>query len=334
MADSSFDYAVHPLAILNISDQFTRMRVQNTVTASPGLVFGALLGIQSGRRVEIFTSFEVQVHAPQFTVDTELLKTRLEQYKEVFPEYDFLGWYSTSVQSPTAREVHLHKQFMGFNELPVHARLDPSLLGTKALPFYLYESATDSTTGELSLVEVPVKVETSEPERIAVEGVTKEVAAGAGAEGALIQHLSSQSSALAMLHTRIQAILAYVKQVQAGALPPDHDLLRQVASIVHRLPTISSPEFSEALAKEHNDILLAMYLAIMTKTTQATNQMVNKHLQTQSTSGAAGGMLPGHHGGPFGGRGMRGFGGSSSGGGRNARASVMAALHGGATPWS
>ncbi|KNE58892.1 hypothetical protein AMAG_04430 [Allomyces macrogynus ATCC 38327] len=62
--------------------------------------------------------------------------------------------------------------------------------------------------------------------------------------------------------------------------------------------------------------------------------MVNKHLQTQSTSGAAGGMLPGHHGGPFGGRGMRGFSGSSSSGGRNARASVMAALQGGATPWS
>lgn len=50
------DIVLHPLVILNVTDHFTRQRVNND---APQRVLGALLGIQQGRRVEIHTSFEL-----------------------------------------------------------------------------------------------------------------------------------------------------------------------------------------------------------------------------------------------------------------------------------
>jgi COP9 signalosome complex subunit 6 len=46
---------LHPLVIINISDHFTRAKIRNLASR----VFGAMLGIQEGRNVEIFNSFEV-----------------------------------------------------------------------------------------------------------------------------------------------------------------------------------------------------------------------------------------------------------------------------------
>jgi len=53
----SLNVQLHPLVILNISDQWIRSRVQNNVD-NPRVI-GALLGIQTGRNVEIMNSFEL-----------------------------------------------------------------------------------------------------------------------------------------------------------------------------------------------------------------------------------------------------------------------------------
>ena len=62
MADQesgALQLTLHPLVIINISDHFTRGRCQ---TSSPSpRVFGALIGAQSGRHIEIANSFEVKV---------------------------------------------------------------------------------------------------------------------------------------------------------------------------------------------------------------------------------------------------------------------------------
>lgn len=58
---SSVSVSLHPLVVMNISDHYTRVRVQtgdNTVR-----VYGALLGRQKGRSVEICNSFELVVES-------------------------------------------------------------------------------------------------------------------------------------------------------------------------------------------------------------------------------------------------------------------------------
>lgn len=46
-----------------------------------------------------------------------------------------------------------------------------------------------------------------------------------------------------------------------GELPLDHSLLRQVSSLVRRLPAIDSAHFREEFLTEYNDTLLMTYLA-------------------------------------------------------------------------
>ena len=51
------DIILHPLVILNVTDHFTRQKVNND--NKPQRVIGALVGVQTGRKVEIHTSFEL-----------------------------------------------------------------------------------------------------------------------------------------------------------------------------------------------------------------------------------------------------------------------------------
>jgi COP9 signalosome complex subunit 6 len=55
-ADAS-TFILHPLVLINISDHFTRQKVQ-TKTANPRVI-GALLGQQRAKTVEMFNSFEL-----------------------------------------------------------------------------------------------------------------------------------------------------------------------------------------------------------------------------------------------------------------------------------
>ncbi|ORZ31360.1 maintenance of mitochondrial structure and function-domain-containing protein [Catenaria anguillulae PL171] len=279
---------------------------------SSGVVHGAILGTQAGRRVELVTSFEVKVHLlpagaldnAKYQLDIDLF-TQRSRSQDCLPGTRLLGWYATTITDPLAQDLDLHRQFMQFNELPLYARLDPTLLlmpsktaaathgpdgaTTVRLPFIVYEGLLDPHSGDVTFAEVPIKVETGEAERVAVAGVAKDAGTGGGASGPLIAHLTSQRNALDMLQVRIKALLAYVDAVRAGTVPADHALLRQIASVTHQLPSISGPQFAEQFAKDYSEVLLALYLAVMTKTTQKTNDLVDRHVEATANQSVGGG---------------------------------------------
>ena len=55
---SGLTFKLHPLVILNISDHHTRVKAQRNGIATR--VLGCVIGIQTGRTVEIFNSFELK----------------------------------------------------------------------------------------------------------------------------------------------------------------------------------------------------------------------------------------------------------------------------------
>ena len=72
---------LHPLVIINISDHFTRARVENPKANPNPRVIGALLGVQNGRNIEISNSFELVYHTLEgnIVVDHEYMKSKQEQ---------------------------------------------------------------------------------------------------------------------------------------------------------------------------------------------------------------------------------------------------------------
>lgn len=58
------------------------------------------------------------------------------------------------------------------------------------------------------------------------------------------EHLTAQHSAIKMLHSRVKLVLEYVRAVQAGKLPINHEVLREAHSLSHRLPVLQTDRFT------------------------------------------------------------------------------------------
>jgi len=275
----ALNVALHPLVLINISDHFTRTKVSSK-NANPRVI-GALLGVQTGRNVEIFTSFELVFNTNEglIKLDLNYLKAKQEQFRKVFPTYDFLGWYSTGIEAQVY-DIDIQKQVLEFNESPLYLVLNPHVSPTaKELPITIYESELHVINDKPTMMfaKTSYKIETMEAERISVDHVAHVTPGSGDTDGSrLITHLTSLHNAIKMLNLRIKIIQQFLRSIQKGDIPKDHGLLRQVASLCNRLPAINTNNFKEDFLNEYNDALLITYLATITKGTSSINELVEK----------------------------------------------------------
>ncbi|KAG5598061.1 hypothetical protein H5410_039293 [Solanum commersonii] len=117
----------------------------------------------------------------------------------------------------------------------------------------------------LFLSKQSYQIETVEAERISVDRVAHlKPSDGGSAATALAGHLTGIHSAIKMLNSRIRVLHHYLLAMQKGDIPCDNSLLRQVSSLLRRLPTIESEKFRDDFSMEYNDTLLVSYLAMFT----------------------------------------------------------------------
>jgi len=269
---------LHPLVIVNISDHWTRMKVQSK-KPNPR-VLGALVGIQTGRNLEIFNSFELPYDTKDnsIIVKAEYLNNKAEQFKKVFKDYEFMGWYSTG-QGAVPADMEIHKQISEFNENPLYLHLNPIIAtAQRELPISIYESelrVVDETPTQL-FVKVPYRIETGEAERISVDHIARITPSGGGSGSALVSHMTAVHNAISMLTQRIKILVVFLEATKAGKIPVDHGLLRRVQSLVNQLPAIDTAQFQQEFINEYNDALLITYLASMTKGANTINEMIDK----------------------------------------------------------
>ncbi|GAA5954381.1 hypothetical protein JCM8115_004569 [Rhodotorula mucilaginosa] len=330
--------ALHPLAILSISEHYTRTAIQakytGDVSGPAPVVVGALLGTLNGRELEVVNSFELVVDPADNALDHAYLVTRRDQFKQVFPTFDFLGWYSIG-QQPSPKDTALHQQFLEYNESPVFLQLSPASTDAaptttgggegqegkekeKDLPLAIYESVVELVAGEAkpTFVPVPYEVVTGEAERVAVEGVSKpEAGADGGAQGNLIVALTTQRNALQMLADRVRVIVEYLSALSQDKVRRDDETLRMIASLAGTLPaavaqTLPVGEASDATLRkvgggelelefmtEYNDVLLTTYLSALTKQLETANALLDKQLLLVSGQSSGGKGEGGGHGG-------------------------------------
>ncbi|KAK6149487.1 hypothetical protein DH2020_017012 [Rehmannia glutinosa] len=275
-SSSGLTFKLHPLVIVNISDHYTRVKSQSlpppatphsalngadTSSLSPPppppRVFGCVIGVQRGRIVEIFNSFELLYDPTTHSLDRAFLEKKQELYKKVFPNFYILGWYSTGSDAQES-DMIIHKALMDINESPVYVLLNPSINpAQKDLPVTIYESV--------------------EAERISVDHVAHlKPSDGGSAATQLAAHLTGIHSAIKMLNSRIRVLHQYLLAMQKGDIPCENALLRQVSSLLRRLPAIESEKFQDDFLMEYNDTLLITYLAMFTNCSSTMNELVDK----------------------------------------------------------
>ncbi|KAG1716328.1 hypothetical protein ID866_812 [Astraeus odoratus] len=215
------------------------------------IVLGALLGTQNGREVEIVNTFELATEAGNSDmVDHGFLVQRRDQYKQVFPSLEFIGWY-TVASTVTSRHIALHEQFTGYCSTPLllvlqcSADSSSSDITGQALPFKAYEPSVeirDKKTRSV-FIEVPFKVETGEAERIAVDWTAR----GGGGSTSCQAH-------------------------------KDHTTLRSLTALIASLPASENNGFREEFDTEYEDVQLTAFLSVLTKSTNILNDLVDRHL--------------------------------------------------------
>lgn len=79
---ASVTISLHPLVIMNISEHWTRFRAQH---GEPRQVYGALIGKQKGRNIEIMNSFELKtdVIGDETVINKDYYNKKEQQYKQV-----------------------------------------------------------------------------------------------------------------------------------------------------------------------------------------------------------------------------------------------------------
>ncbi|CAO2842749.1 unnamed protein product [Amaranthus hypochondriacus] len=131
LSNGGLTFKLHSLVILNISDHFTRIKSQLQHSSSvsnggdsspPPRVYGCVIGIQQGRTVEIFNSFELLYGSLTNFFDPGFLEKKQELYKKLFPNFYVLGWYSTGIDAQES-DMFIHKALIDINESPGYVLL-------------------------------------------------------------------------------------------------------------------------------------------------------------------------------------------------------------------
>ncbi|KFM70548.1 COP9 signalosome complex subunit 6, partial [Stegodyphus mimosarum] len=175
----SVSVSLHPLVIMNVSEHWTRVKAQEGTAQQ---VIGALIGKQKGRNIEIMNSFELMCDRIEghILINKDYYTSKEQQFKQVFSELDFLGWYTTG-DTVNESDIEIHKQVCEINESPLFLKLNPVGRHTE-LPVSMYESVIDLVSGEATMlfVELSYTLATEEAERIGLDHMARMSANEAG----------------------------------------------------------------------------------------------------------------------------------------------------------
>ncbi|EEH56608.1 uncharacterized protein MICPUCDRAFT_40181 [Micromonas pusilla CCMP1545] len=148
-------YKVHPLVLVEISDYFTRTKMNiDPPEAEPDRLIGCLLGTQTPREVEINSSFECLYARPDgangaIELDWKFLSEQKDRYKQTHAKLEIVGWYSTGEALDPVVDVAVTRALAsrGVAESPVFMLYDPYLNDKKAEAYERAKQAASSAGG-------------------------------------------------------------------------------------------------------------------------------------------------------------------------------------------
>ena len=157
------------------------------------------------------------------------------------------------------------------------------------LPITMYESVIDLVGGNARMLFVKLKytLATEEAERIGLDHMARITGGSGGTKGEdddsavatqskVADHVIVQHSAIKMLASRVRLILDYVKAVEAGELPHNHEVMREAKALAARLPVLEADRFRPEFYTQCNDAALLTYLGVVMKSCNNMNQFINK----------------------------------------------------------
>jgi len=288
---------LHPLVIMNIADHQARHVAEAAQydPKNPPRVMGAVFGVQGKAGVEIMSSVElpyslddekqIRINDDAFAEDTDL-------YKQIYPEHELLGWYSTSSQIESF-DMPFHRRFSEYTEAPLYLRMDPKVRSdAKALPVTVYraELRTEKNQNRTVFAELGFKVLSDPSERLTIDHIIQdkdEVTKGS----AVVPAVDTLKNAMSALRARIAVLVEYLDFVEKEKEEANLEILRSIESVCSRLPIMTNDKFNQDFYDEMSDGMMMTYLASMTKAAAKVSTVLDLNDSLMESKGGRGGRL-------------------------------------------
>mmetsp|Transcript_14196 Transcript_14196/g.42315 ORF Transcript_14196/g.42315 Transcript_14196/m.42315 type:complete len:287 (-) Transcript_14196:81-941(-) len=263
---------LHPLAIVGISDHFTRVKMGGSRAPADSPVFGLLFGAQKDLDLRVVDAIEL-ARTAEGGLDHDFLAKQVELYTDVYEDRELVGWYALAAEAD-AGHLRLHGEFLRYNEAPVLLLMDPRPdPDAKGLPLTCLEHEVRVVDGapRTLFAAVPFQLETLQAETIAMEHVARQ---GPGdGEAALDAHADAVDASLKTLGARVRALSA---RLRAGGAP-DLALLRKLGALADAV-SLESGALERAALRDYNDALVVGYLAAATQNAAAVHDLADKFM--------------------------------------------------------
>ena len=165
------------------------------------------------------------------------------------------------------------------HESPLFLQMNPGAKNLNNIPLSMYESIIDIVGGEARMLFIKLSYElaTEDSERIGLDHVARISSTNETNQSKVSENLMVQHSAIKMLASRIDIILEYVRAVEKGELPFNHEILREAKALADRLPILESNErFTPEFYTQCNDVALMTLMGTIHKSCNDLVQFVNK----------------------------------------------------------
>jgi COP9 signalosome complex subunit 6 len=275
-----------------MSDQFTRITIGGSPLDKNAPVVGVLFGLQGNgpSSLQIRDADDIPVEI------SDVSKLQVDLHKAVFPQHNVVGWYRVSVENgePTPEDLKitqtLQEHFAPNDEpfcfclLQVQKieegdamKTDDTVVDTlsKDLPITLFE--LQRVENKSILVGLPKwELETSEPERIAIEQVMmkrpSEEDDGSPSQNLFVLETKSIQTSLKSMKDRVQVLVSLLEDMHEGIIPFDPVLLRRIQCLVASLGPLSE----QVKCGEDKDVQMLVHLAIVGKTMSSLQSYTDK----------------------------------------------------------
>jgi 26S proteasome regulatory subunit N8 len=272
------DVVVHPIVLLSVVDHYNRVAKGSTKR-----VIRTLLGEIYDLKIHITNCFaipfEEDARDPQvWFVDHNFHEQMFSMFKKVNQKERVVGWYSSGPKIK-ASDLSIHELYRRYCPEPILLVMDVQPKDIE-LPMEAYYSVQEQTSDEVfkrTFLHVNSTVGAFEAEEVGVEHLLRDIKNASAST--LAVRVGDKISALKGLAARLTDISKYLQQVVEGKLPMNQEIIYQLQEIFNLLPDQDSDDLVRSFAMETNDMMLALYLASMLRSTVALHNLINNKIK-------------------------------------------------------
>merc|ERR1712187_685644 len=274
------DVVVHPIVLLGVVDHYNRVAKGTTKR-----VVGTLLGEVNDFKLHVTNCFAVPFEEdskdPQvWFLDHNFHEQMFAMFKKVNTKERVVGWYSTGPKINPS-DLSIHELYRRYCPEPVLVVMDVQPKDLE-LPMEAYYSVQEQTSDEVfkrTFLHVQSTVGAFEAEEVGVEHLLRDIKNASAST--LAVRVGDKIAALTGLSLRLKEISAYLSSVVAGKLPANQEIIYQLQEIFNLLPDQDTEDLVKSLAMETNDMMLALYLGSMLRSTVALHNLINNKIKNK-----------------------------------------------------